>query len=184
MVIDMPNHMKTIILLAAAAGLAATVSYAERIYHWTDTSGVAHLTQHPPPAEGRLNDVMDYTNSDQTPAKTERNERRKGNYENEEPIQPGTETYQSEKMEQAVAEDNYCYLQAPDIDVYVRVWAPDSYGDQGPKLWSGLISKNQQQKIASPNGRVIYDYQKEYKGPFGGGSSANCSGGGVIQLLR
>ncbi len=146
MVIDMPNHMKTIILLAAAAGLAATVSYAERIYHWTDTSGVAHLTQHPPPAEGRLNDVMDYTSSDQTPAKTERNERRKGNYENEEPMQPGTETYQSEKMEQAVAEDNYCYLQAPDIDVYVRVWAPDTMVIRDPNYGAASYRKTSSRK--------------------------------------
>ncbi|MEN8757659.1 MAG: hypothetical protein ABF303_04280, partial [Desulfobacterales bacterium] len=67
---------------------------------------------------------------------------------------------------------------------YVRVWEPDSYGGRGPKLWSGVISKNQQQKIASSSGRVIYDYQKEYKGPFGGNRSSNCSGGGVIRLLR
>ncbi len=180
----MPKHMKTIILLAAAAGLYATACFAERIYHWTDKSGVAHLTQHPPPAEGQLNDIMDYTSSDRKPATVEPMGRRHEYGEIEEPMQPGTDADQSEKMAEAVAEDNYCYLQAPDIDVYVRIWEPDSYGDKGPKLWSGLISKNQQQKIASPNGRVIYDYQREYKGPFGGGSSANCSGGGVIQILR
>ena len=180
----MPKYMKTIILLTAATWLTATVSFAERIYHWTDTSGVAHLTQHPPPAEGQLNDIMDYTSSDQTPAKIGRNERRQNYYENEEPIQPDADTNRSKEMEQAVADDNYCYLQAPDIDVYVRVWKPDSYGDRGPKLWSGVISKNQQQKVASPSGRIIYDHRKENKGPFGGGTSSNCSGGGVIQLLR
>jgi len=184
MVIEMPKYLKTIILLAAVMGLTATVSFAERIYHWTDKSGVAHLTQDPPPAEGQLNDIMDYTSSDQKPAKVEREAGRQDDEEYEEPLQPGTGAYRSEKMEEAVEANNYCFLQAPDIDLYVRVWEPDSYGSRGPKLWSGVISKYQQQKIASSSGRIIYDYQKEYKGPFGGNSSSSCSGGGVIRLLR
>ncbi|MEN8688983.1 MAG: hypothetical protein AB1Z20_02625 [Desulfobacterales bacterium] len=180
----MPKYVKAIILLAAVAGLTVTVSFAERIYHWTDKSGVDHLTQHPPPAEGQLNDIMDYTSSDRKPAKVEREARRQDDDESEEPLQSGSGAYRSEKMEEAVEANNYCFLQAPDIDLYVRVWEPDSYGGRGPKLWSGVISKNQQQKIASSSGRVIYDYQKEYKGPFGGNRSSNCSGGGVIRLLR
>ena len=184
MVIEMPKYVKAILLLAALAGLTATVSFAERIYHWTDSSGVDHLTQQPPPAEGQLNDIMDYTSSDRKPTKVEREALRQDYEENEEPLRTGTGAYQNEKMEEAVEANNFCFLQAPDVDLYVRVWEPDSYGGRGPKLWSGVISKNQQQKIASPSGRVIYDYQKEYKGPFGGDSSSSCSGGGVIRLLR
>ncbi|MEN8758901.1 MAG: hypothetical protein ABF303_10615, partial [Desulfobacterales bacterium] len=124
----MPKYVKAIILLAAVAGLTVTVSFAERIYHWTDKSGVDHLTQHPPPAEGQLNDIMDYTSSDRKPAKVEREARRQDDDESEEPLQSGSGAYRCEKMEDAVEENNYCFLQAPDIDLYVRVWEPDSYG--------------------------------------------------------
>jgi hypothetical protein len=127
---------------------------------------------------------MDYTSSDQKPAKDEREARRQDDDESEEPLQTRSGAYRSEKAAEAVAEDKYCYLQAPDIDVYVRVWEPDSYGSRGPKVWSGLIPTNQKQKVASKNGQIIYDYKKEYKGPFGGQRTAFCSGGGVVQLLR
>ena len=49
MVIEMPKYLKTIILLAAVMGLTSTECFAERIYHWTDKSGVAQHTQEPPP---------------------------------------------------------------------------------------------------------------------------------------
>jgi membrane protein involved in colicin uptake len=38
-----------------------TAAAAEKIYTWTDNSGVTHITPHPPPPDGRLNDVLDYT---------------------------------------------------------------------------------------------------------------------------
>ena len=111
MVIEMPKYVMTIILLAAAAGLTASVSFAERIYHWTDKSGVDHLTQHPPPAEGQLNDIMDFTSSDRKPAKVEREAHRQDYDESEEPPQSESGAYRSEKMEEAVEANNYCFLQ-------------------------------------------------------------------------
>lgn len=172
-------------MLIAMAGLVSTVSLAERIYQWTDSSGVTHLTQHPPPAEGQLHDVMDYTNSDRVSPPAERDTLQSDTDNDVAPVPSNMVTTPKERViKEAVEANNYCFLQAPDIDVYVRVWEPNSYGEVGVKLWSGIISKYQQQKIATPSGRVIYDYQKKYRGPFEGKSTSNCSGGGVIQLLR
>jgi len=41
-------------MLAGAAG-------AGKIYTWTDSSGVTHITETPPPAGGRLQEVLEYT---------------------------------------------------------------------------------------------------------------------------
>ena len=181
----MQKILKTIILIIAMAGLMSMVSFAERLYHWTDKSGVTHLTQHPPPSEGQLKDVMDYKNSHQVSPTPERETLQSDTGIETAPAPSTTLMTPKERViKEAVEENKYCFLQAPDIDVYVRVWEPNSYGEKGLKLWSGVIAKGQQQKVASRSGRVIYDFKKEVKGPFGGNSSSNCSGGGVIQLMR
>jgi len=46
----------TALVLAAAADVPAG-----KIYTWTDSRGVTHITETPPPAEGRLDSVMEYT---------------------------------------------------------------------------------------------------------------------------
>ena len=179
----MPKKMKSIILLIAMAGLLNTVSFAERLYQWTDKSGVTHLTQHPPPSDGQLQDVMDYSNSDRVspPAKRETLQSESGTGTT--PAPSATLMTPKERViKEAVEANKYCFLQAPDIDVYVRVWEPNSYGERGLKLWSGVIEKGQQQKVASRSGRVIYDSKKEVKGPFGGSKSSNCSGGGGYSI--
>ena len=181
----MLKFFKTTCLLIALIGMLSMATYAERLYHWTDKSGVTHLTQHPPPSEGELQDVMDYTNSHQVSPPSER-EALQSDTGTETTPAPSTNlmTPKERVIKEAVEANKYCFLQAPDIDVYVRVWEPNSYGERGLKLWSGVIFKGQQQKVASRTGRVIYDFKKEVKGPFGGNRSANCSGGGVIQLMR
>ena len=177
--------MKTIILVVTLAGLLNMVSFAERLYHWTDKSGVSHLTQHPPPSEGQLQDVMDYSNSDRVSPPKEPETLQSDAGPETTPAPSATLMTPKERViKEAVEANKYCFLQAPDIDLYVRVWEPNSYGERGLKLWSGVIEKGQQQKVASRSGRVIYDTKKEVKGPFGGSKSSNCSGGGVIQLMR
>jgi hypothetical protein len=185
LVVCMQKIMRTMILLIAMVGLMNMVSFAERLYQWTDKSGVTHLTQHPPPSEGQLQDVMDYRNSDRVSPSAERETLQSDTETETAPAPAATLTTPKEKViKEAVEANKYCFLQAPDIDVYVRVWEPNSYGERGLKLWSGVIEKGQQQKVASRSGRVIYDFKKEVKGPFGGSKSSNCSGGGVIQLMR
>jgi hypothetical protein len=80
--------------------------------------------------------------------------------------------------------DQYsCFLQAPDQDVYVRVFSVDSFGDQQVEIWSGVIPKNQQQQIISNTAMILYDHQNRPDGPFEGQTQQACGGDGVIQIF-
>jgi len=81
----------------------------------------------------------------------------------------------------AVADQYSCYLQAPDRDVYVRVFSVDSFGDQQVEIWSGVIPKNQQQRVISNTAMILYDQQNRPDGPFEGQTQQACGGDGVIQ---
>lgn len=83
----------------------------------------------------------------------------------------------------AVADQYSCFLQAPDQDVYVRVFSVDSIGDQQVEIWSGVIPKNQQQQIISNNAMILYDHQNRPDGSFEGQTQQACGGDGVIQIL-
>jgi hypothetical protein len=176
-----------LLLMILMAVLTAAPGHADRLYQWTDKSGTTHLTQDPPPAEGDLQDVMDYTHEPAPQPKAVPERRPKYDKDggvDTRPVLTEAEAARKIREDRAMALDNFCFLQAPGIDVYVRVWEPNDYGERGPKIWSGLVPKNQQQKVSSQSGRIIYDYQKRQDGPFGGQSTVPCSGGGVVQLLR
>jgi len=80
--------------------------------------------------------------------------------------------------------DQYsCFLQAPDKDVYVRVFSVDSFGDQQVEIWSGVIPKNQQQQIISKSATITYDHQNRPNGPFEGQTQQACGDGSIIQIL-
>jgi hypothetical protein len=83
----------------------------------------------------------------------------------------------------AFADQYSCYLQAPDQDVYVRVFSVDSFGDQQVEIWSGVIPKNQQQQIISNTAMILYDHQNRPDGPFEGQTQQACGGDGVIQIF-
>jgi hypothetical protein len=83
----------------------------------------------------------------------------------------------------AFADQYSCYLQAPDQDVYVRVFSVDSFGDQQVEIWSGVIPKNQQQQIISNTAMILYDHQNRPDGPFDGQTQQACGADGVIQIL-
>ena len=83
----------------------------------------------------------------------------------------------------AIADQYSCYLQAPDQDVYVRVFSVDSFGDQQTEIWSGVIPSNQQQQIISNTVMILYDHQNRPNGPFDGQTQQACGGDSVIQIL-
>ena len=83
----------------------------------------------------------------------------------------------------AIADQYSCYLQAPDKDVYVRVFSVDSFGDQQVEIWSGVIPKNQQQQIISKSATITYDHQNRPNGPFEGQTQQACGDGSIIQIL-
>jgi hypothetical protein len=83
----------------------------------------------------------------------------------------------------ALADQYSCYLQAPDQDVYVRVFSVDSFGDQQVEIWSGLIPKNQQQQIISNTAMILYDHQNRLNGPFEGQTQQAYGADSAIQIL-
>jgi hypothetical protein len=180
----MAYHPNLFLLLILVALLTAPPLHADRLYHWTDKFGTIHLTQQPPPAEGHLQDVIDYTNESDSNPEEWRDPDLEGIEEYTQTVIGEADDDRKVQQDRALALDNYCYLQAPDIDVYVRVWEPNQYGERDQEIWNGWIQKNQQQKVATQSGRIIYDYQKRPKGPFGGNSTDTCTGGGVLQLLN
>ena len=86
-------------------------------------------------------------------------------------------------FEIAFADQYSCFLQAPDQDVYVRVFSVDSFGDQQVEIWSGVIPSNQQQRIISNTAMIRYDHQNRPNGPFEGQTQQPCGDGGIIQIL-
>ena len=86
-------------------------------------------------------------------------------------------------FDSAIADQYSCFLQAPDQDVYVRVFSVDSFGDRQVEIWSGVIPKNQRQQIISNTAMILYDHQNRPDGPFEGQTQQACSGNGVIQIL-
>ena len=83
----------------------------------------------------------------------------------------------------AIADQYSCFLQAPDQDVYVRVFSVDSFGDQQVAIWNGVIPSNQQGQIISNSATIIYDHRNRPDGPFEGQTQETCGGDGVIQIL-
>jgi hypothetical protein len=83
----------------------------------------------------------------------------------------------------AVADQYSCFLQAPDQDVYVRVFSVDSFGSQQMEIWSGVIPSNQQQQIISNTAMILYDHQNRPSGPFEGQTQQPCGDGSIIQIL-
>jgi len=57
---------------------------------------------------------------------------------------------------QADVIDNYCYLEATIVDVYVIVWIEDRRGNKGKKIWQGIVKKSQRVKIQSFFGIIRY----------------------------
>ena len=44
-------------------------SMAGRVYHWVDKNGLDHITEEPPPEDGRLKEVMEFTPPPEQPPK-------------------------------------------------------------------------------------------------------------------
>jgi hypothetical protein len=56
-------EMKTILILGCIAALLGAAGHlsAGKIYTWTDRDGVTHITESPPPKDGTLDSVTEYT---------------------------------------------------------------------------------------------------------------------------
>ncbi len=165
---------------------------ADRVYIWTDEKGESHITQHPPPQKGNLQDVMDYKHESRTKQPPPQAQPEKDRQATEKELFQDTEAARKRAVEavrrqeeaKALSNPYTCYLQAPDIDVWVSVFNANKYKERDEQLWSGKIEKNKQQLITAKGEWIIFDYRTEPKGPFKNNSVRTCSGGGVIRLVR
>ena len=183
---------KILIILLMALMIWIPNGLADRLYIWTDEKGASHITQHPPTPKGQLKEVLDYTHEtipkQPSPAKQTVNEleaSEKELFEDKEARKKrAVEAVEREKKATLLSRPYVCSLQAPDIDVWVSVFNTNSYREKSGQLWSGKIEKYQQQIITPKSEWIIFSYRTEIKGPMKNESARNCSGGGVIKLVR
>ena len=190
----MRNTTVLIILtfLMFATWIWAPNGFADRVYIWTDEKGESHITQHPPPQKGTLQDVMDYTHesrakkrpSSAQPEKDRQAAEKELFQDKEASRKRAIESVKRQDEAKALSNPQTCYLQAPDTDVWVRVYNANKYKERDEQLWSGKIEKHLQQLITAKGKWIIFDYRTEPKGPFQNESVRTCSGGGVIRLVR
>lgn len=184
--------LKILTLLIIATWIWTPNGLADRVYIWTDDKGESHITQHPPPQNGKLKEVMDYTHQKQenqppSPAQPDKDRQvaEKELFQDTEAAQKrAVEAVKRQEEAKALSNPHTCYLQAPDTDIWVRVFHANKYKERDEQLWSGKIEKNQQQLITAKGEWIMFDYRTEPKGPFRNNSMRTCSGGGVIRLVR
>jgi len=156
---------------------------ADRLHHWTDSKGVTHLSKEPPPEDGKLIEIMEYSVRVDKPEKPDQIEARKkpekqnGNVivekiqETEEQLRP--------KVDLATA----CYIDAGREDVYVYVIEfanPDSTVES--VLYQGTVTKGQKQLVESSRGKIKFSYQLSPDDRTIGDNDADCVNGTVITI--
>ena len=187
--------MKTLLYILVLGAVIAAVpvsGIADRLYTWTDEKGVSHVTQHPPPANAKNKDVVEYshrTHKEQQATATPRAKEAAVQRTAEPVVSEGSgdvEQYRKEirkdMAEKAAAGKNTCNFQAPGRRVYIRVFSTNDYGERGEEIWKGWIEPNRQALVISPTKTVIYNRRWEEKGPLSGDDVRSCSGGGTIQI--
>lgn len=56
----------------------------------------------------------------------------------------------------ASADDNTCWLEAANSDMYITVWDLDAEGNEMVKIWQGLLTRADKQKLVTSNGKIRY----------------------------
>jgi hypothetical protein len=54
------------------------------------------------------------------------------------------------------ADDQSCWLEATDSEIYLIVWDLDAEGNQLAKIWEGLLVPGNKQKLVTSNGKIRY----------------------------
>jgi hypothetical protein len=167
------------------AVLALFYSYqtgsADRLHHWVDSKGVTHLSKEPPPRDGKLIEIMEYSVRTDKPAKTDQLEAGKepamqsGNGMAEKP-QAAAEQPKPKGDPAAVC---YFYAKTEDVYVYVTEYAgSDSVVEK--VLYQGTIPKGQKQLIESSQGKIKFSYRLSSEDRTYGDNHADCANGNVI----
>ena len=156
---------------------------ADRLHHWVDSKGVTHLSKEPPPQDGKLIEIMEYSTRTDAP----------------EPPSPDASAGELKKQKERAVEttprdaDNQtasdkdlasiCYIYANGEDVFVFVTEREPMtGPQDINLFRGTISKNQKQPIKSSYGNIIYTYRRSVDDRSYGDNRAPCANGNVVSI--
>jgi hypothetical protein len=178
-----------VVMMSLPAGVGG-----ERLYQWTDENGTVHLTREPPPRQGKLNDIMDYSEpaTDKAPAEPTRPSNTRDPLREEkimlelerrrlEAEQSAIQSYEQEQDPSATGPNN-CYVQLPDQDMYVRVFNVAESGSRADKIWSGWMKKNERRLFSSRRGQVSIDFKIGPDAPYHTLNIRICDNGGTIQL--
>ena len=178
--------MKTIcfLLIVMLAIIAWTqIGSADRLHHWVDSKGVAHLSEEPPPADGKLVEIMEFPVSKDKPAQTDQveSEKKTQNRNGNEIVEKmqDTENRPQPKVDLATA----CYILCELDDVYVYVFEftdPDQVLER--VLYRGNIPKGHKQIIESSNGKIEYSSRRSSDDRTYGDNRAECVNGQVISI--
>lgn len=156
---------------------------ADRLHHWVDSKGVTHLSKDPPPENGKLVEIMEYSSRTDEPVRTDPDEfperpRKKNNGEYVE-SEPDTADQPASGPDPA----RTCYILANGEEVYVYAIEQDPMG--GPQdrvVFQGYIPKDQRQLIISPMGEINFTYRRSVDDRSYGDNRADCANGNVISI--
>jgi hypothetical protein len=156
---------------------------ADRLHHWVDSKGVAHISKEPPPADGKLVEIMEYSVSKNNPAQTDQvesakaPEKQNGNGAGEKLQATGAQQKPKDDLQKA------CYILCDLDDVHVYVFEftnPDQVLER--TLYRGNIPKGHKQIIQSSSGKIQYSYRRSSADRTYGDNRAECVKGHVISI--
>jgi hypothetical protein len=156
---------------------------ADRLHHWIDSKGVTHLSKEPPPEDGKLIEIMEYSVRTDKPAKTDQVESgREPARQNEKVV---VEKLQKTEEQPKPKDDlsTACYINPKMQDVYFYVIEfvdPDTVIEK--ILYQGTIAKGQKQLIESSSGKIQFDYRRSLDDRTYGDNQADCVNGNVISI--
>ena len=156
---------------------------ADRLHHWIDSKGVTHLSKEPPPEDGKLVEIMEYSDRTDKPAKTDqlesvkKSEKRDGNVV----VEKLRETDEQPKPKDNLSTACYINPRMEDVYVYVIEFA-DPSNVLEKVLYQGTIAKGQKQLIESSSGKIQFDYRRSLDDRTYGDNQADCVNGNVISM--
>ena len=82
----------------------------------------------------------------------------------------------------AVANDKTCTLKADAKKVHVTVWDEDSGQDRQDKIFEGWLESNEEKKIKSTTGFIVFSYKEAGDDRSYGDNHKTCEGGNTIRV--
>jgi hypothetical protein len=156
---------------------------ADRLHHWVDSKGVTHLSKEPPPADGKLVEIMEYSVSKNNPAQTDQVESAKApEKQNGNGIDEKLQVIEDQpKPKDDLLKACYILCDLDDVHVYVFEFTdPDLVLER--VLHRGNIPKGHKQIIESSSGKIEYSYRRSSDDRSYGDNHAECVKGRVISI--